>query len=144
MLLAGLSKKVASFQRPLQAADTHEGTLGGKTQQMPGKLISIYRYQHVATAAAHWPYKKKFRDLSIMVRDAVWSGKYFPTFRSYVQPLHSRPYVHEDGEIKVIGNFGYLAKHTPPRASTVIPRLTKIIRSGITFVSRNVISHKFL
>jgi len=27
---------------------------------------------------------------------------------------------------------------------TVIPRLTKIIRSGITFVSRNVISHRFL
>jgi len=27
---------------------------------------------------------------------------------------------------------------------TVIPRLTKIIRSGITFVSRNVISPKFL
>jgi hypothetical protein len=26
--------------------------------------------------------------------------------------------------------------------STVIPRLTKIIRSGITFVSRNVISHR--
>ena len=28
--------------------------------------------------------------------------------------------------------------------STVIPRLTKIIRSGITFVSRNVISRRFL
>ena len=28
--------------------------------------------------------------------------------------------------------------------NTVIPRLTKIIRSGITFVSRNVISRKFL
>jgi len=27
---------------------------------------------------------------------------------------------------------------------TVIPRLTKIIRSGITFVSRNVISRRFL
>ena len=27
--------------------------------------------------------------------------------------------------------------------NTVIPRLTKIIRSGITFVSRNVISHRF-
>jgi hypothetical protein len=28
--------------------------------------------------------------------------------------------------------------------NTVIPRLTKIIRSGITFVSRNVISRRFL
>jgi len=28
--------------------------------------------------------------------------------------------------------------------STVIPLLTKIIRSGITFVSRNVISRRFL
>ena len=28
--------------------------------------------------------------------------------------------------------------------STVIPRLTKIIRSGIKFVSRNLISHRFL
>ena len=28
--------------------------------------------------------------------------------------------------------------------NTVIPRLTKIIRSGIKFVSRNVISHRFL
>ena len=28
--------------------------------------------------------------------------------------------------------------------STVIPRLTKKIRSGITFVSRNVISRRFL
>ena len=28
--------------------------------------------------------------------------------------------------------------------STVIPRLTKIIRSGITFVSRNVISRRFV
>ena len=27
---------------------------------------------------------------------------------------------------------------------TVIPRLTKMIRSGITFVSRNVISRRFL
>ena len=27
---------------------------------------------------------------------------------------------------------------------TVIPRLTKIIRSGITFVCRNVISRRFL
>ena len=27
---------------------------------------------------------------------------------------------------------------------TVIPQLTKIIRSGITFVSRNVISRRFL
>ena len=27
---------------------------------------------------------------------------------------------------------------------TAIPRLTKMIRSGITFVSRNVISRKFL
>ena len=27
---------------------------------------------------------------------------------------------------------------------TVIPRLTKIIRSGITFVNRNVMSHRFL
>ena len=27
---------------------------------------------------------------------------------------------------------------------TVIPRLMKIIRSGITFVSRNVISRRFL
>ena len=27
---------------------------------------------------------------------------------------------------------------------TVIPRVTKIIRSGITFVSRNVISRRFL
>ena len=32
----------------------------------------------------------------------------------------------------------------PPRHNTVIPRLTKIIRSGITFVSRNVISRRFL
>jgi len=30
------------------------------------------------------------------------------------------------------------------RRITVIPRLTKIIRSGITFVSRNVISRRFL
>jgi len=30
------------------------------------------------------------------------------------------------------------------RLITVIPRLTKIIRSGITFVSRNVISRRFL
>ena len=30
------------------------------------------------------------------------------------------------------------------KESTVIPRLTKIIRSGITFVSRNVISRRFL
>ena len=29
-------------------------------------------------------------------------------------------------------------------SNTVIPRLTKIIRSGITFVSRNVISRRFL
>ena len=29
-------------------------------------------------------------------------------------------------------------------ADTVIPRLTKAIRSGITFVSRNVISRGFL
>jgi hypothetical protein len=28
--------------------------------------------------------------------------------------------------------------------NTVMPRLTKIIRSGITFVSRNVISRRFL
>jgi len=28
--------------------------------------------------------------------------------------------------------------------NTVIPRLTKIIRSGITFVSRNVISRRVL
>jgi len=28
--------------------------------------------------------------------------------------------------------------------NTVTPRLTKIIRSGITFVSRNVISRRFL
>jgi hypothetical protein len=28
--------------------------------------------------------------------------------------------------------------------NTMIPRLTKIIRSGITFVSRNVISRRFL
>ena len=32
----------------------------------------------------------------------------------------------------------------PSRCNTVIPRLTKIIRSGITFVSRNVISLWFL
>jgi hypothetical protein len=30
------------------------------------------------------------------------------------------------------------------RQCTVIPRLTKIIRSGITFVSRNLISRRFL
>jgi hypothetical protein len=30
------------------------------------------------------------------------------------------------------------------KTSTVIPRLTKIIRSGITFVSRNIISRRFL
>ena len=30
----------------------------------------------------------------------------------------------------------------PHMPNTVIPRLTKIIRSGITFVSRNVISHQ--
>ena len=29
----------------------------------------------------------------------------------------------------------------PEDVDTVIPRLTKIIRSGITFVSRNVIMH---
>ena len=28
--------------------------------------------------------------------------------------------------------------------NTVIPRLTKFIRSGITFVSRNVVSRRFL
>jgi len=28
--------------------------------------------------------------------------------------------------------------------NTVIPRLTKIIRSGITFVSRNVILYKYI
>jgi hypothetical protein len=44
-----------------------------------------------------------------------------------------------------------LAAHTcmgahpaPCRQNTVIPRLTKIIRSGITFVSRNVTSRRFL
>jgi hypothetical protein len=30
------------------------------------------------------------------------------------------------------------------KVSTVIPRLRKVIRSGITFVSRNVISRRFL
>jgi len=29
-------------------------------------------------------------------------------------------------------------------SNTMIPRLTKIIRSGITFVSRNVIARRFL
>ena len=32
----------------------------------------------------------------------------------------------------------------PNEANTVTPGLTKIIRSGITFVSRNVISRRFL
>jgi hypothetical protein len=38
VLLAGLSKKVTAFQRPLQAANPHEGALWRETQQMPGKL----------------------------------------------------------------------------------------------------------
>jgi hypothetical protein len=58
VLLAGLSKKITSFQRPLQVANTHEGTFGGEAKQMPGKFISINHYQHVATAAARWPYKQ--------------------------------------------------------------------------------------
>ena len=33
---------------------------------------------------------------------------------------------------------------TGGECSSVIPRLTKIIRSGITIVSRNVISRRFL
>jgi len=48
-----------------------------------------------------------------------------------------------------VGTWSYFPgrKATVPRLSvpgTVIPRLTKIIRSGITFVSRNVISRRFL
>jgi hypothetical protein len=39
---------------------------------------------------------------------------------------------------------GRLSSRRGTVAYTVIPRLTKIIRSGITFVSRNVISHRFL
>ena len=43
-------------------------------------------------------------------------------------------------------NFRYpFPKKSPQHGRyTVIPRLTKIIRSGITFVSRNVISRRFL
>jgi len=41
--------------------------------------------------------------------------------------------------VRYLAEFAKLRKVT-----TVIPRLTKIIRSGITFVSRNVISRKFL
>jgi hypothetical protein len=36
----------------------------------------------------------------------------------------------------------FVRRCVPNRAVTVIPRLTKIIRSGITFVSRNAISHR--
>jgi hypothetical protein len=43
--------------------------------------------------------------------------------------------------------FGFCYTHTLATDMTVeivIPRLTKIIRSGITFVHRNVICHRFL
>ena len=50
----------------------------------------------------------------------------------------------------ICGGWVQITRHTHTRVpicahnSTVIPRLTKIIRSGITFVSRNVISRRFL
>jgi len=103
VFLAGLSKKITAFQRPLQVADTHEGTLGREAKQMPGKLISIYRYQH----------------LSLLLYDAVSSGKYFRTFGNFVVSLYSRLLFHEDGGNKVTGNFVYLAKDTPPHASSL-------------------------
>ena len=43
---------------------------------------------------------------------------------------------HSVRQVKCLGFFQLI--------NTVIPRLTKIIRSGITFVSRNVISRRFL
>jgi hypothetical protein len=46
----------------------------GKLHKRSVALISIYRYQRVATTAAHWPYKK-FRDLGLLLYDAVMLGK---------------------------------------------------------------------
>jgi len=47
---------------------------------------------------------------------------------------HFEDILHLSGLPTFVGVFHY----------TVIPRITKIIRSGITFVSRNVISRRFL
>ena len=45
----------------------------------------------------------------------------------------------------VISSYVFRTKLLPPtHPYTVIPRLTKIIRTGIIFVSRNVISRRFL
>ena len=43
-------------------------------------------------------------------------------------------------QVQICALVGYYAAYS----GTVIPRLTKIIRSGITFVSRNVISRRFI
>lgn len=42
VLLAGLSKKIAPFQCPLQAANTHAGSFGREAQQMSSKFRAIY------------------------------------------------------------------------------------------------------
>jgi len=49
-----------------------------------------------------------------------------------------------NAEALVVGGREIGWKRMLLKLSTVIPRLTKIIRSGITFVSQNVISRRFL
>ena len=59
-------------------------------------------------------------------------------------PDENLPYIiNTDVSAKAIGTV-LLQQDREGNMNTVIPRLTKILRSGITFVSRNVISRKFL
>ena len=47
-------------------------------------------------------------------------------------------------KVTLKSELGTIASENKMKDCTVIPRLTKIIRSGITFFSRNVISRRFL
>ena len=73
----------------------------------------------------------------------IWSSH--QRFVSFLCPFTYRPVatLEHSGYIALqYGRIYTLQVHL--YTYTVIPRLTKIIRSGITFVSRNVISRRFL
>jgi hypothetical protein len=90
------------------------------------------------TQFAHTPYRtvhlqfrakpqENFEELLYMNLGWIWrSGRHYePNTR-----------------VSSISCLTHCITQTDPRVSTVIPRLTKRIRSGNTFVSRNVISHR--
>ena len=66
------------------------------------------------------------------------------TGRSTFQCLPRFPTAKDPVETHNATSYTESARFRSRAVSTVIPRLTKIIRSGITFVSRNVISPRFL